>query len=201
MFSNQSPKEKDLLLRLEQDDQSAFDALYQYYEPRLRLYLYPFAGSDANMMNIVLQDVFVKLWLKRKDMVGIAFLEYYLQRMAKNRLFDILKLRNIQDRHEKIYAHLRPDADNATRDQLQLKEYLAIAREGIERLPERRRVIFSMNMLEGLTLDEIAGELQVSREVVKKQLQKARSFLKEYIAKNGDLPLTIGWAMLLLAIS
>src|SRR6186713_2156130 len=201
MFSNQSPKEKDLLLRLEQDDQSAFDALYQYYEPRLRLYLYPFAGSDANMMNIVLQDVFVKLWLKRRDMVGIAFLEYYLQRMAKNRLFDILKLRNIQDRHEKIYAHLRPDADNATRDQLQLKEYLAIAREGIERLPERRRVIFSMNMLEGLTLDEIAGELQVSREVVKKQLQKARSFLKEYIAKNGDLPLTIGWAMLLLAIS
>ncbi len=145
---------------------------------------------------MILQDVFVKLWLKRKDLVGIAFLEYYLQRMAKNRLFDLLKLHTIRERHKKTYASLQDETDNTTGEQLQLKEYLAIARKGIEKLPLRRRVIFSMSVLDGLSLDEIAEQIQVSKDVVKKQLQKAKAFLKEYIAQNGELLLVICWATL-----
>lgn len=140
------------------------------------------------MAGIVIQDVFVKLWLKRQELSGIAVLEYYLQRMAKNRLLDLLKLRDIRDRHKKYYAILQPASANNTREQLQLKEYLAIAREGMDKMPLRRRVIFSMSVLEGFSIDEIAAQMQVSRDVVKKQLQKARTFLKEYISKHGDLP-------------
>lgn len=196
MSSNQSFHEKELLFRLEADDTSAFDALYYHYEPRLRLFLYPFTGADESLLNAILQDVFVKLWVKRKDLTGIAFLEYYLQRMAKNRLLDLLKLRNIHEQHLAGYSRLQSETGDITGDQLQLKEYMNIARKGIAQLPERRRIIFSMSVLEGMSLDEIAEHLQISKDVVKKQLQKAKAFLKEYISKNGDLPLMIsGWVV------
>lgn len=188
MSTNHSYNEKELLVRLEAGDKSAFDSLYHHFEPRLRLFLYPFTNGDSDLTDIVIQDVFVKLWLKRQELSGIAVLEYYLQRMAKNRLLDILKLRDIRDRHKKYYAILQPGSANNTREQLQLKEYLAIAREGMDKMPPRRRIIFSMNVLEGFSIDEIAAHMKVSRDVVKKQLQKARAFLKEYIAKHGDLP-------------
>lgn len=199
MSTNNSYNEKELLLRLEAGDRSAFDSLYYHFEPRLRLFLYPFTTGDAEMTDIVIQDVFVKLWLKRQELSGIAILEYYLQRMAKNRLLDLLKLRDIRDRHQKNYATLQPGSANDTKEQLQLKEYLAIAREGMGKMPLRRRIIFSMNELEGFSIDEIAAQMQVSRDVVKKQLQKARTFLKEYISKHGDLPGTICLAILVLS--
>lgn len=151
------------------------------------------------MVDIVIQDVFVKLWLKRQELFSIAVLEFYLQRMAKNRLLDLLKLRDIRDRHKKSYAILQQDSANNTREQLQLKEYLAIAREGMDKMPLRRRIIFSMNVVEGFSIDEIATQMQVSRDVVKKQLQKARAFLKEYISKHGDLPGAICLAILVLS--
>ena len=191
-----SYEEKELLVRLQSGDKSAFDTLYNFYEPRLRLFLYPFTMTDEQLLHSILQDVFVKCWFKREDLVGIEHLEYYLQRMAKNRLLDLLKLRKIQQFHQETYSHLQQDASLSSWDQLQLKEYMAIAREGIEQLPERRRIIFSLNTLEGLSIDEIAAHLGISREVVKKQLHLARSFLKTYIAEKGDLPLIVGGLIL-----
>jgi RNA polymerase sigma factor (sigma-70 family) len=182
---NQAYDDKELLLRLDADDKWAFDMIYQRYEPKLRLFLSPFTGGDPTLIDNVLQDVFVKLWLKRKELTGIAVLEFYLQRMAKNRLLDLLKLRDIREKHTKAYAALSADEGSNPDAALQLKEYHLIAREGIAKLPERRRVIFTMNVLEGWSVDEIAVQLQVSKEVVKKQLQMAKAFVREYISQHG----------------
>jgi RNA polymerase sigma-70 factor (family 1) len=186
-----SYEEKEILLRLASGDKAAFDTLYHYYEPRLRLFLYPFTRSDGHLLNAILQDTFVKCWIKRNDLANIEHLEPYLQRMAKNRLLDLLKLQKIQTGHIGNYAQSREQAVQLTWDQLQLKEYMSIARQGIDSLPERRREIFTQNVFDGLSIDEIASRMNISRDVVKKQLQKARAFLKTYIAEKGDLPVIV----------
>ena len=183
--------DKQLLLLIEADDKHAFDMIYHKYEPRLRLFLSPFTAGDTHLTDLILQDVFVKLWLKRKELTGIAILEFYLQRMAKNQLLDQLKLRDIREKHTKGYATLQSTSGNSPEEQLQLKEYLSIAREGIEKLPERRRIIFSINVLEGWSIDEIARQLQLSKDVVKKQLQFAKAFVKDYVSTNGNLPVCL----------
>lgn len=197
MPAERSFNEQELLSRLADGDKSAFDTLYQYYEPRLRLFLYPFTGSDQDTLNSILQDVFLKLWFKRTDLVGIAFLEFYLQRMAKNKLLDTLRLSQIRGRHESGYARLQTSSGDSTTEQFQLKEYMAIAQQGIAQMPERRRLIFTLYIINGLSLDEVAAQVSTSKEVVKKQLQLAKVFLKEYIARKGDLPLML--AALLMA--
>jgi RNA polymerase sigma factor (sigma-70 family) len=199
--SERSFNEQELLSRLADGDKSAFDTLYQYYEPRLRLFLYPFTGSDHDTLNSILQDVFLKLWFKRTDLVGIAFLEFYLQRMAKNKLLDTLRLSQIRERHESGYARLQTGADDSTTEQLQLKEYMDIAREGMAQLPERRRLIFTLYVINGLSLDEVAVQVNTSKDVVKKQLQLAKAFLKEYISQKGDLPLIVAGLLLASLVS
>lgn len=189
--------ERDLLLRLKQGDHTSFDRLYYHYEPRLRLFLYPFIGTDPALLDSMIQDAFVKVWQKREDLAGIEFFEFYLQRIGKNLLLDHWKLRAIRDRHEATLARHQPFTDDSTRDQLQLKEYMQIAQEAIARLPERRRAIFTLNVLEGFSLDEVAEALQVSKDVVKKQLVLAKSFIREYIGREGDLKQVAGLVVLL----
>jgi RNA polymerase sigma-70 factor (ECF subfamily) len=188
--------ERELLSRLAGDDMSAFDTLYNFFEPRLRLVLYPYFGSDADQLGAVLQDVFVKLWLKRKELKDIVSLEYYLQRAARNKLLDILKTNQTRLRHELGYGRLQPLADDTTEHHLKLKEYMDIAREGLSLLPERRRAIFTMYAFDGLTLDEVASQMNISKEVVKKQLQLAKVFLKQYLSREGGMPLTVGGLLL-----
>lgn len=46
MSTNHSYNQKELLLRLEVGDKSAFDTRYYHFEPRLRLFLYPFTRDQ-----------------------------------------------------------------------------------------------------------------------------------------------------------
>lgn len=163
----------------------AFTALYDHYQPRLHLFIAPFTRHSPALANDILQEVFIRLWTKREDLAGIQVLEYYLQRMAKNRLLDEVRLRNIQLRHEGAFAALQSDRPSATEDVLQLKEYHRLAQEAIRRLPERRRYLFGLSMLEGYSPEEISGMTGLSKEVVKKQLFKARRFIREQLEKGG----------------
>lgn len=177
--------EKDLLARLKTGEHLAFDAIYYRFEPRLRLFLMPFTGSDKAMLEMILQDVFVKLWMKREELDIIHRLEFYLQRMARNHLLDLLKLRNIRERHEALHAALQQQDGAITERHLQLKEYMSVACEAIALLPERRRIIFTLNTLEGFSIDEVAQQLGLSRDVIKKQLTASKAFVKDYISRKS----------------
>jgi RNA polymerase sigma-70 factor (ECF subfamily) len=52
-------------------------------------------------------------------------------------------------------------------------------------MPEQRQRIFRLSKEEGLSNDEIASQLQLSKRTVENQLYRAVSFLKEKIGKNS----------------
>jgi len=62
--------DKNLFLRIAQDDERAFNELFHVYTREL----YPFAmkltGSETDAEEI-LQEVFLKIWAKRKELTGI----------------------------------------------------------------------------------------------------------------------------------
>lgn len=183
-----------LLQQLMNGSMDAFTTLYEYYQPRLSLYIAPFTHHAPSLANDIIQEVFIKLWTKREFLAGIEVLEYYLQRMAKNRLLDDARLRKIKLRHEGSFAEMQNGRPSVTEDSLQLKEYHRLAQEAIRQLPERRRYLFTLSVLEGYSLEEIEGITGLSKEVIKKQLFKAKRFIRERLEKNGGL----SFSMLLL---
>ena len=48
-----------------------------------------------------------------------------------------------------------------------------------------------MNIYEGLTLDEIAGRLGITRSGVKKQLYAATAFVRQYLQEHGEIGLAL----------
>ncbi|MOA00139.1 RNA polymerase sigma factor [compost metagenome] len=48
-------------------------------------------------------------------------------------------------------------------------------------MPEQRRLVFTLSRVDGLSYDEIAQQLNISKRTVENQVYRAMTFLKEHI--------------------
>jgi len=176
--------ERELLMSLAEGDEQAFTELYSYYQPRLLRYVFPFALNELSAEEIV-QDVLFRLWVRRETLQGIASLERYLQRMAKNLLLDKLKRLSVE---KKYIAHLTQFGNTRTNieDDFLLKEYQKIAAEAIDQLPPKQKLIFLLRHSEDLTLAEIAARTGSTVMAVQKNLVRAVQFIKTALQKHGE---------------
>jgi len=180
--------EQALLGRTAEGDREAFSILYTHYYTGLYRFVFFILKSPEDSEEII-QDVFLKIWVKRETLTGIRSFEDYLFRMAKNRIFDSTK--QVRTRR-KLNRHIAPTTEEGADspfDDLLFQQYHVAAMEAINQLSQRRREIFLMNARDERTAREIAVLLNISLPAVKKQLHEARHFIKEYLRKNA------GWIL------
>jgi RNA polymerase sigma-70 factor (ECF subfamily) len=72
------------------------------------------------------------------------------------------------------------------------KAYYHIVQEAIGLLSPRKQEIFRLSTEQGLSHDEIAAELEISKSSVKNQLYKSFEFIREYLAREGGLSFVLG---------
>src|SRR5438552_2957533 len=84
--------EQELLVQLKMGDEVAFTQLFRDYSPTVYKAAHLFLKSNT-LAEEVVQDVFLKLWLKRAEMDVIRRLDDYLFIMARNLIFDRIKKR------------------------------------------------------------------------------------------------------------
>lgn len=84
-----------------------------------------------------------------------------------------------------------PIAGASPRTQTLTQEPAALNPEDMAQLPEEQRVVFILRQLEGMTTDEVARKLGLSRDKVRQRLHGARSKLQ---ALHAELP--GGWMAL-----
>jgi RNA polymerase sigma-70 factor (ECF subfamily) len=83
-----------------------------------------------------------------------------------------------------------PAADDLEKEIL-FRQYYRIAQEAMEKLPPGRRKVLKMSVDDGLSLDEIAEELNISRAGVKKQLYAATAFVRQYLQEHGEMTVVL----------
>ena len=177
--------ERELLEQLSAGDRAAFTRIYNEQYSNLYRYLFVVTKS-AEASEEILQDVFLKLWIKRATLTGVLSLKDYLFRMARNRVFDARRKDIRHDQYLKAIT-TNDQSSNEVFDAVILKEYHQVVQNGITQMPERRQQIFMMNAQEELTAREIAERLNLSLAVVKKQLYEAKQYLRKYLEKHGDM--------------
>ncbi len=59
-----------------------------------------------------------------------------------------------------------------------------LANKAIEKLPEKRKMVFLLSRQEGFTNEEIANRLRISKNTVENQMTQALKFLKEQLGKE-----------------
>jgi len=179
------------LQKTAEGSREAFATLYTHYYPGLYRFVSFIMESQEDTEEIV-QDVFLKVWIKRETLIGIRSFDDYLFRMAKNRIFDTAKQSRSRLKLMRQLGRQIQETTDSTYNTLLFQEYHAIAQEAINQLPPKKKQIFLMNARDEMTAREIAEMLGMSRVAVKKQLFEAIHFIKDHLRRNA------GWLLPLL---
>lgn len=186
MLLETTHNEKDLLLQVAEGDRVAFRNLYTHYFPIVQHYISLFEPTGTNLDELT-QDVFVRIWEKRNRLAGVDIFRSYLFLMTRNVVFNYFKAIKVHQRVRELEEDEMGTAGDDPESELLFKQYYHIALTAIEKLPPGRRKVLKMSIEQGLSLDEIARELDISRSGVKKQLYAATSFIRTYLQEHGEM--------------
>ena len=180
------PNEKELLRRTASGDQAAFTALFDAYKDRIYTIALRLTDSPLIAEEIV-QDVFLKIWLKRETLAAVDHFRAYLFTATRNQVFNMLKR---LARHRTITGELTTDraAETADTDFLLLdKEYQAILREAVDKLPPQQLQVYRLMKEQGLKRDQVAEQLSISPQTVKVHLAQAMRSIRAFCVSRLDL--------------
>jgi RNA polymerase sigma-70 factor (family 1) len=181
--------ENDLVTRLNDSDEDAFEQLYQLYSGRLFGYLIKLIKSELFAQEL-LQDTFIKLWNNREKINTDKSFRAYLFRIAENNVYDFFRK---AARDKKLQAAIIKSACRHyqhVEENLLTKENEQILQDAINLLPPKRRQIFQLIKIEERSYDEVSTLLNISVSTINDHIVKAtksiREALKQYhIAELG----------------
>lgn len=174
--------ELGLLDRIKEGRPDAFEELFNRYWEPLYLFALKRVQSEDDAKDIV-QELFIKFWLKKDQIVITKNLESYLFSIVKYEvLHKVSQLLRSEEKKQYYQDNILPQFSEFL-DPLQEKELLAAIDKQVQSLPERLKEVYLLRKEEGLSIREIAGKLNISEQTVKNQLglavKRMRGALKE----------------------
>ena len=175
--------EKDFLFveKLKKGDYNAYTLLMNNYYKNLCGYANLFT-KDPSMSEDIVQNVFVKLWVYRKKVDSNIPIKRYLHKSVYNEFIDqYRKNKSVISLEEK---HLRTINTIIDDNSFDIEKLMTRVNNEIEKLPEKCKKVFILNKKEGLTHDEIAEYLQISKKTVEGHITRAFKILNQKLGKK-----------------
>lgn len=191
----QSDNEQALLKLVSEGNQQAFELLVKQY--RQNIYTTALRLLHVQVLaEEVLQDIFLKVWLKRAELHTVTHFPAWLHALAKNTIYTAFQ-RSLKEKVQPVgQAEEHLAASYNTEDDLLDKEYTLLLNTAINRLPPRQQQTYRLIRQDGLKREEAARVLGISPETVKFNLDEANRKVRAYCL--AQLPL--GALLLLLNI-
>ena len=177
--------EKYLVGEVKISNEKAFRKLFEAYRNDLYKYCLSIVCNKDCAEEIV-QDVFMKIWIKRTSLNVEMSFKSYLFTITRNKCIKFLKkaANNERLREEIFYKSQKfsKPADTFLREH----EMELLKKEALDKLTPRRRLIFEMSRNEDKSYKAIADELGISINTVRNQMSKSLEILRIVILKNKD---------------
>lgn len=170
-------------------DKKAFREIYDAYYRQLLLVSRKYL-KDTQMAEDAVQDIFVKLWLNRMDLDPSKSLKSFLFTCLKNHVLNIIKSQKRRILLAYRAHELKSQTSSCTDDDIIYSEYKEIVKEGLEKLPQRRREVFKLKMYHGLTNTQVSKNLSISINTVKNHYYHSNKFLRTYLKKTAGIQTT-----------
>ncbi len=179
------PFSKDNLFKIaEHDDHEAFEIMFHHFYAKL-LSIARYYIHSHELAEEVVNDVFIKVWNKRKKLLRIKKLESYLYVLVKNHALN--QVRAAPGRRmmsiDKTDLEVTVSPVNPE-DQLLSNEMINVLQNSITSLPPKCGLVFRMVKDDKLTYKEVASILNISVKMVEKHvglaLKRIRLDLDDY---------------------
>lgn len=167
----------DLVSFFQEGNEEAYIEIYNRYKWLLHTHAYKKLG-DRDAANDIVQDLFTSLWLKRHDVFITTTLSAYLYTAVRNRVLNIIEHRAVESKHIDSLLNYANSYVAATDHLVREKQLMEIIEKEIAGLPPKMREVFELSRKSHLTHREIADQLDISEETVKKQVKNALKILR-----------------------
>lgn len=171
--------EKELLELIAKGDEYAFVKLFAHYRDKIYSIAFKLTKSDVIAEEIV-QDVFLKIWIKRANLFEIQNFGAYLFIVTRNDVYKVLKGIARNYKNTLLKDNDQSFATFDTTDVIIEKEYILLLQKAIDRLPNQQKQVYYLIKDQGLKRDEVAHQLNIQPETVKFHLAQAMKNIRAY---------------------
>jgi RNA polymerase sigma-70 factor, ECF subfamily len=167
---------------LKNGNKKIFEEIYKAYYSPLVFYCHRYVGDMEEAREIV-QGLFFKIWLKRKDLKINCSIKSYLYTSVQNYALNHLQKKKIKQKYiiRKVNVPLQQNENGQNR--LEEEELKVLIRSAILKLPNKRREIFELSRFENLKYSQIAEQMRISVKTVETQMSKSLSFLRKALSE------------------
>ena len=193
-MSTSAESDAQLVARLQQGDDAAFEAVVRLYGGRLLAVARRLLNNDADAQDAV-QDSFIRAFRAIHTFEARAQLYTWLHRIVVNT--SLMKLRSKRrqptDSIEDLLPDFISDGHQAVRSRdwsdalLERKETAALVREAITKLPDQYREVLVLRDIEERDTAETAALLGTTSNAVKVRLHRARQALRTLLDREFQI--------------
>lgn len=176
-------KNQYLTERLISGDCKAYDLLMNSYYQLLCVYAQSLCHDHAMAEDIV-QNVFVKIWVKRKKINPDLSIKSFLYKSVYNEFIDqYRKNKPVLYLEKKYFEAIDVVVEMETEE---LDALIKLMNAEIDNLPSKCKEIFLLNKKEGLTHTEISEYLHISIKTVEGHITRAFKILTEKLGTKME---------------
>lgn len=163
-------------------DHRAFEELVHKYQSPVRRFLLNVTHGDEALSDDLAQDTFLKAWQSISQFRGMASFQTWLMRIAYNTFYD-------HQRRQRTDA-VSMDATAspvvmALKSESPSQGTIMDVRRALSLLGDAERSCITLQMIDGLPIDEIAQITGFPANTVKSHLRRGKEKLKTFLTENG----------------
>jgi RNA polymerase sigma-70 factor (family 1) len=167
-----SPSLQEIAQNLQKGCRSSFEKIYELYHGRVFGFCVKY-GLDPSDAEEVTQEVFVKIWEARKQLDPERNIQSYILTIARNVAVDSFKAKIKEQATRKYQMSYLESGFNNIEEAIDYQELQATVENVMMRIPEKRRKVFELSRIKGLSHKEISRELGISTKTVENHIALA----------------------------
>lgn len=176
-------EERNVIIALKDGQESAFKKVFDQHFARLYTFSFRLLKNKQQAEEVV-NDAFLNVWMNRyklnENLPVLPYLYTITRRLSLNSLRNIA---NSQKAIDQLWLQMKR-LSNETEEAILLSDLKEFTEKAVVNLPAQQQLVFRMSRYEGLSYDEIAERLNLSRNTVKNHLISALKSLRVHFDES-----------------
>ncbi|QEC42924.1 RNA polymerase sigma factor [Pseudobacter ginsenosidimutans] len=186
--------QKHWFKQIAEGDETAFRSLFETYWDHLYTVAMLLTKSETLSEDIV-QETFLKVWNKRRELPEVDKPEGYLFIIARNQIYNLMKQQQREIKYRKYVLDWFEAANETPENDLLFKESSQLLHRAIGQLSSHQQTVYKLTREQGLSYEETARTLNISTSTVRNHMVNSLKIIREYL-KTHTSPLVFTIAML-----
>lgn len=174
--------DQKLISLLEGGDRFAFAEIYERFWALLLHHAIKMLRDEVAAQDIV-QDIFQMLWEKKAELNVHTSLSSFLYTSVRYKILNQLKHSKIESHYLSTLQTEIESAVSSTNDAMIEKEFAERIQNSLSQLPPKMRKVFELSRFQQYTYRQIAEELNLADNTVKRQISNALKIMRTGLDK------------------